>query len=102
MRPGPLLGADRAATYPTTEVALPPGSVLALYTDGLIEAPGTDLETNLTRLATVLAEAGERPEDIADALVRQANPSEERTDDTALLLLCVTAEEDAGGRGGRS
>lgn len=36
---GPLLGIDAAATYPTTEVPFVPGSVLALYTDGLIESP---------------------------------------------------------------
>ncbi|MFC9289628.1 SpoIIE family protein phosphatase, partial [Streptomyces sp. NPDC057052] len=41
---GPLLGIDPEATYPTTEIELSPGSVLALYTDGLIESPGVDIE----------------------------------------------------------
>lgn len=42
--PGLLLGIDPEATYPTTEIPLPAGAALALYTDGLVEAPGTDLD----------------------------------------------------------
>ncbi|WP_306192903.1 PP2C family protein-serine/threonine phosphatase [Streptomyces sp. MK5] len=55
--PGPLLGVDPAAEYPTADIPLPPGTVLVLYTDGLIETPGTDHDTALTGLAAVLSEA---------------------------------------------
>ncbi|GAA2276444.1 SpoIIE family protein phosphatase [Kitasatospora cystarginea] len=87
--PGPLLGVDPSASYPTTEVALPPTTVLALYTDGLIETPGTDHDTNITKLATVLSHAGHTLDNIADALLDQAHPSGNQGDDTALLLLRV-------------
>ncbi|WP_264925531.1 SpoIIE family protein phosphatase [Streptomyces sp. A012304] len=85
---GPLLGIDGEATYATTEVGLSPGSVLALYTDGLIEAPGTDIEDAVTALGRRLGESGDRPlEEVADGLVGYHAAAEERIDDVALLLL---------------
>ncbi|WP_424858157.1 PP2C family protein-serine/threonine phosphatase [Streptomyces sp. SAI-170] len=85
---GPLLGIDGSAVYPTTEVALTPGSVLVLYTDGLIESPGIDIEEALAGLGRRLAGAGELPLDrLADVLVGHLAAAEERLDDVALLLL---------------
>lgn len=85
---GPLLGIDASAVYPTTEVELAPGSVLVLYTDGLIESPGVDIEDALGDLGQRLAEAGDRPlDDLADELVRRSAAARERIDDVALLLL---------------
>lgn len=85
---GPLLGIDADAVYPTTEVDLAPGSVLALYTDGLIESPGVDIEDALAELGQCLAAAGDLPlEEIADELVRHSAAAQERNDDVALLLL---------------
>ncbi|MBG0850675.1 SpoIIE family protein phosphatase [Streptomyces spinoverrucosus] len=88
---GPLLGIDGAATYPTTEVDLTPGSVLVLYTDGLVESPGVDIEEALVELGRRLAVAGDRPlDELADVLVGQEGGGEERIDDVALLLLRAT------------
>ncbi|TLS40726.1 PAS domain-containing protein [Streptomyces montanus] len=85
---GPLLGIDTAATYPTTEVALDPGAVLALYTDGLIESPGVDIEDALAGLSRRLTEIGDQPlEELADSLVRHSGTERDRVDDVALLLL---------------
>ncbi len=85
---GPLLGIDGSAGYPTTEVELAPGSVLALYTDGLIESPGVDIEDALAELGRQLAETGDRPlDELADELVRRSAAARERNDDVALLLL---------------
>ncbi|MFG2468540.1 SpoIIE family protein phosphatase [Streptomyces canus] len=85
---GPLLGIDSSAVYPTTEVDLAPGSVLALYTDGLIESPGVDIEDALAGLGRQLADAGDRPlDELADELVRRSAAARERIDDVALLLL---------------
>lgn len=85
---GPLLGIDGSAGYPTTEVDLAPGSVLALYTDGLIESPGVDIEDALAGLGERLTEAGELPlDELADHLVRHSTAARERLDDVALLLL---------------
>ncbi|MGW7262187.1 SpoIIE family protein phosphatase [Streptomyces sp. NPDC054842] len=83
--PGLLLGIDPAARYPTREFAMPPGCVLALYTDGLVEAPGVDLDDATTALAALLA--GTDPTDLdamADTLIRHAPAP---GDDIALLLL---------------
>ncbi|MCT9113472.1 SpoIIE family protein phosphatase [Streptomyces mirabilis] len=87
--PGPLLGVDPTAEYPTTDIPLRPGALLALYTDGLIETPGTDFETALTDLAAVLSRTTGSLDDIADTLLAHAQPSGDRADDTALLLLKV-------------
>ncbi|MFD9653678.1 SpoIIE family protein phosphatase [Streptomyces mirabilis] len=88
---GPLLGIDAAATYPTTEVPLVPGSVLALYTDGLIESPGVDIEDALADLGRKLTEGGDLSLNaLADRLVEQTGAvTHERLDDVALLLLRV-------------
>ncbi|MFF8847348.1 SpoIIE family protein phosphatase [Streptomyces sp. NPDC015127] len=85
---GPLLGIDPAAIYPTTAVPLRPGSVLLLYTDGLIERPGTDIDDVLAELAARLARAPEQPlENLADHLLGEDAALRTRGDDIALLLL---------------
>ncbi|MFE0363156.1 SpoIIE family protein phosphatase [Streptomyces griseoaurantiacus] len=85
---GPLLGIQEAAVYPTVEVAFPRGSVLVLYTDGLIEKPGTDLDEALAELAERLAgDPGEPLDALADRLLGRGAADGERPDDVALLLL---------------
>ncbi|WP_406144516.1 SpoIIE family protein phosphatase [Streptomyces sp. NBC_01012] len=92
--PGLLLGIDPASRYPTVEVPLPPGSVLALYTDGLMEAPGVDLDDATTEFASHLALALEQDmESVADTLVRYAKRATPGTDDIALLLLNALSRE---------
>ncbi|MFG2617676.1 SpoIIE family protein phosphatase [Streptomyces sp. NPDC048507] len=49
---GPLLGAAFRAAYGQSTVDLLPGDHLLLYTDGLVEEPGEDIEAGLDRLAT--------------------------------------------------
>ncbi|MFF3565269.1 SpoIIE family protein phosphatase [Streptomyces sp. NPDC002574] len=89
--PGLLLGIDPAADYPSTEIPLPPGAVLALYTDGLVESPGVDLGQAIAGLGDRLADAGDAAgggiELLADTLVRRAEQSAARSDDVALLLI---------------
>ncbi|MER5767883.1 SpoIIE family protein phosphatase [Streptomyces sp. NPDC001985] len=88
---GPLLGVDAAARFPTTTVPLRPGAVLALYTDGLIEAPGTDIDDALAALARRLAAATGSLEAVADALTGPPGAGGGGGgDDTALLLLRPT------------
>nr|WP_226967201.1 SpoIIE family protein phosphatase [Streptomyces phaeolivaceus] len=89
--PGLLLGIDPDAGYTSTEIPLPPGSVLALYTDGLVETPGVDIGAAVDALARALA--GTDPSGphamntVADALVQHARRSAPRSDDIALLLV---------------
>lgn len=85
---GPLLGIDGSAAYPSTEVDLSPGSLLVLYTDGLVESPGTDFEDAVADLCRRLTDLGDLPlDDLADALVQHGAEAENRLDDIALLLL---------------
>ncbi|MFG2359271.1 SpoIIE family protein phosphatase [Streptomyces sp. NPDC048521] len=90
--PGPLLGIDPNAVFPVTEIPLTPGLMLALYTDGLIETPGVDLDDSIADLAHHLAHADDRDLDaLIDTLVGKAGPGGQRTDDIALLVLHYAA-----------
>ncbi|WP_404798732.1 SpoIIE family protein phosphatase [Streptomyces pristinaespiralis] len=88
--PGLLLGIEPDAHYPTLEFPLPPGCVLAFYTDGLIEAPGVDLDDSTAALAGLLEHADPTDLDaMADTLIRHApTPG----DDIALLLISPTPD----------
>ena len=54
---GPPLGMLETVECPENTAALPPGSLLLLYTDGLIERRESDLEAGLERLKRALEEA---------------------------------------------
>ncbi|MEW2083224.1 SpoIIE family protein phosphatase [Streptomyces sp. NPDC005283] len=70
--------------FTTTEVALPPGSLLVLYTDGLIEARGRDIDERLTELTRLLS--GTTPlADLCDTLLSHLAPTS-ADDDIALLI----------------
>ncbi|MGW1124648.1 SpoIIE family protein phosphatase [Streptomyces sp. NPDC002526] len=93
--PGLLLGVDREARYPTTEIPLPPGAALALYTDGLVEVPGTDPDRSTAALADQFGRSTGRPmEAVADSLVRYAKDVTPGSDDIALLLIEALRDED--------
>lgn len=84
--PGLLLGVDPDAEYATTEVPMPPGSVLALYTDGLIEEPGRSIGDAIDDLAErFMPTSGQPLNDLAESLIKQAT-AEQRMDDIAVLL----------------
>ncbi|MFI8008382.1 SpoIIE family protein phosphatase [Streptomyces sp. NPDC086010] len=88
LSPGLLLGIEPDADYPTTEIPLPPGALLALYTDGLVETPGIDIDNATTALANELARAqSEDLNALADALLDHAEQSAPSHDDIALLLI---------------
>ncbi|MGW5680156.1 ATP-binding SpoIIE family protein phosphatase, partial [Streptomyces sp. NPDC003860] len=72
--------------YPVTTVELDPGQALLLYTDGLVELPGADLDDGMQRL-TALVRNG--PRDIQELADHLCEVVDERggDDDVALLLL---------------
>ena len=85
---GVMLGAG-PSRYPATERELPPGSVLALYTDGLIEHPGQDISDGMARLARTLAASPAQPLDqLCDSVL--ASLGARARDDIALLLARTT------------
>ncbi|MEU6890053.1 SpoIIE family protein phosphatase [Streptomyces viridosporus] len=82
--PGPPLGLG-GMPFETIEYELAEDSVLALYTDGLIQAPGRDVDVGMDRLADALVGPGRPLEQLGDA-VMSALVAEHRFDDVALLL----------------
>jgi PAS domain S-box-containing protein len=86
--PGLLLGAGHGR-HPAIDTQLPPGSGLALYTDGLIEQPGQDIGADMSRLARALAAGPARsPDDLCDSVLASLAPRPR--DDIALLLARTT------------
>ncbi|QEU83244.1 diguanylate cyclase [Streptomyces subrutilus] len=84
---GVVLGVDPEAAYPVTDLRLATGSVLALYTDGLVEKPGTDIDAGVERLRRSLAAARPTPlTETADRLIGDVDDDADRPDDRALLL----------------
>ncbi|WP_219670290.1 SpoIIE family protein phosphatase [Streptomyces bambusae] len=82
------------------EVPLPPGSLLALYTDGLIEARDRDLDEGMRRLAEALHHLDRPLEEISDTVLQQLLPCPAQ-DDVAVLLARPkprTAPPDPPGR----
>lgn len=81
---GPPLGVVTRADFPMSPLRLPPGTMITLVTDGLVETPDSDIDEGMDHLAERLADAA--PADlglVADALLGNAP----RSDDVALLLL---------------
>ncbi|MEU7428084.1 SpoIIE family protein phosphatase [Streptomyces sp. NPDC040750] len=75
--------------YPPTEIPLTPGTVLALYTDGLVETPGVDMDDAMSGLATQLARASAQPvgRRLATSPIDHARQTPPRADDIVLLLI---------------
>ncbi|MCX5209894.1 SpoIIE family protein phosphatase [Kitasatospora sp. NBC_00240] len=84
---GPHLGVGGAG-FESASVELPAGSVLALYTNGLVTDRGRDSDASLERLHQVLARPGRSLQELCDAAVYTLVP--ERPGDDAVLLLART------------
>ncbi|OEJ29853.1 protein kinase [Streptomyces agglomeratus] len=85
--PGPPLGVGGLPFEPV-EMEIEPGSVLALYTDGLVERPLADLDEGMAALRDRLmtADALDRPlRDVGREMVADLAPSP-LSDDVTLLL----------------
>ncbi|MEV6685662.1 SpoIIE family protein phosphatase [Streptomyces sp. NPDC051130] len=87
--PGTPLGAG-GTDFRTEEVPLPPGSLLALYTDGLIEARHRDLDQGLDELARELGQPHRPLEQLCDEILERLLPVAPQ-DDVAVLLARTVA-----------
>lgn len=81
---GPPLGLG-ALPFESAELDIADGSVLALYTDGLVETPGHDIDLGLDRLRAALASPGAGLDELCGTVLDEVltgGPD----DDVALLL----------------
>lgn len=81
---GTPLGAG-GQDFRTQRVPLPPGSLLVLYTDGLIEARDRDLDQGMQQLARALTRLDRPLEEIGDRVLGRLLPCTAK-DDVAMLL----------------
>ncbi|WP_308432799.1 ATP-binding SpoIIE family protein phosphatase [Streptomyces naganishii] len=81
---GPPLGLG-GLPFESAEIAVEEGSVIALYTDGLIEASDRDVDVGMERLCFTLAHPDRPLEEICDVMVRTLLPDRPR-DDVAFLI----------------
>ncbi|MFJ7071739.1 SpoIIE family protein phosphatase [Streptomyces sp. NPDC098781] len=81
---GPPLGVGRQGCE-VQRVKLRPESLLVIYTDGLIENRGTDLDQGMRRLAQALRHPGRPLDQVCDGLLAHVLP-EVADDDVAVLL----------------
>ncbi|MFJ5310044.1 SpoIIE family protein phosphatase [Streptomyces sp. NPDC088350] len=81
---GPPLGLG-GLPFETAEVRLPEGSLLALYTDGLVESREQAMDEGADRLLSVLGGPVTSLDDLCDAVLATV-PPEHPADDIALLI----------------
>ncbi|MGW3651434.1 SpoIIE family protein phosphatase [Streptomyces sp. NPDC000878] len=83
---GPVLGVG-GLPFETTEIRLPEGTLVALFTDGLVEATERDADLGIALLARTLADGDDtRPlEDRCDQVLSALLPTHP-SDDVALVL----------------
>ena len=89
---GPPLGLG-SLPFESTEIELPAGSILALYTDGLIESRGHDIDLGFERLRHALTYRAPSLETTCDHVLR-AVLSGRPADDVALLIARTHALTD--------
>ncbi|WP_037885241.1 SpoIIE family protein phosphatase/ATP-binding protein [Streptomyces viridochromogenes] len=81
---GPPLGLG-GLPFETAELELAEDSRLVLYTDGLVEDRGRDIDEGLELLRTALARAGRSPEETCQAVLEDRRPGRS-SDDIALIV----------------
>lgn len=72
--------------YPVSTVELDPGQTMVLFTDGLVELPGTDLDEGMQRLAGMVRNGPQDLQQLADRLCDSVD-GRGGEDDVAVLLL---------------
>ncbi|GAA4792284.1 SpoIIE family protein phosphatase [Streptomyces ziwulingensis] len=90
-KPGAMLGIPLKQEIADHTVPMPPGSTLALYTDGLVERRARGIDPGIERLAAALgsfnpAELEADLEGAAEGILHPLLSDSERDDDVCLLL----------------
>ncbi|MGY1749047.1 SpoIIE family protein phosphatase [Modestobacter sp. SYSU DS0511] len=88
-----MLGVDTASARGETTVELPPGATVLLYTDGLVERSGSDLDVGVGRLHRLATELAHLPlEELCDQLLErlvEGHPA----DDVALVAVRLNRQD---------
>lgn len=82
---GPALGVVAAPTFAVHHGVVEPGDTVMLYTDGLVESPGADVELGIDRLMGQVERIVATRSGGADAVVAGVRAGD--TDDRALILV---------------
>ncbi|KOV94986.1 PAS/PAC sensor protein [Streptomyces sp. NRRL B-1140] len=90
---GPPLGLG-GLPFEASEIQLEENSLLALYTDGLLEAPGHDIEAGTALLRQALSSPAEALEETCERVLRTLLTG--RPADDVVLMLARTTVLDAG------
>ncbi|GHB78990.1 hypothetical protein GCM10010377_81310 [Streptomyces viridiviolaceus] len=90
---GPPLGLG-GLPFETIETELPEGSLLALYTDGLLEVRDRDIDEALDKMFAAVAQPAQSPESACDRVL--AALLTHRPDDDVALLIARTRALDPG------
>ncbi|WP_329400849.1 ATP-binding SpoIIE family protein phosphatase [Streptomyces melanogenes] len=83
---GPPLGTG-GWLHTSGTIALPPGATAVLYTDGLVERRGEDIDEGVAALERALSGAVGTPQVVCDRLIRSLGVTAEHDDDVAVLVL---------------
>ncbi|MFF7892678.1 SpoIIE family protein phosphatase [Streptomyces sp. NPDC007907] len=93
IRPHPGLGAEFALREPfdVYTIGVPPGSVFALYTDGLVEDPALSIDEGIDRLAEIVSRVHpwDALQQTARDVVSALAPAPQRDDVTLLLARMI-------------
>jgi serine phosphatase RsbU (regulator of sigma subunit)/anti-sigma regulatory factor (Ser/Thr protein kinase) len=81
------LGAALDTSYSHGTIELPTGSVLLLYTDGLVERRDRPIDDGLDRLLAAVREGPREPGRLVEHVIAQLVGESERGDDVALLAV---------------
>jgi PAS domain S-box-containing protein len=81
------LGVLPFPTYEEASAPMAPGNTLLLYTDGLVERPGENIDDGMAELAARVREAPEDPDALCDHLLATLVPAGGAMDDVAILTL---------------
>ncbi len=85
---GSLLGLNAETPFGESETEFPPGGLLVLYTDGLIERRGGDLQESLSTLAATISRMTltRDVQALCDRVLASAFTGHNKQDDLCLLL----------------
>ena len=81
------LGVDADLPLEAADLRFAPGSLVVLYTDGLVERVDRSIDEGLARLAAVEVPADRDPETLADTILEHLLEGDALRDDVALLVL---------------